>query len=94
VKYELGSYIPEDGILHSHRRENLRSYDFRSFFTVALSDDTEEVCPFGVYVLNGTWCHNLPTQTHLTLQSQPAETGPFDSLVVAYITAKPGVSRR
>jgi hypothetical protein len=26
VKYELGSYIPEDGILHSHRRENLKSY--------------------------------------------------------------------
>jgi hypothetical protein len=28
VKYELGFYIPEDGILHSHRRENLRSYIF------------------------------------------------------------------
>jgi hypothetical protein len=26
VKYELGSYIPEDDILHSHRRENLGSY--------------------------------------------------------------------
>jgi hypothetical protein len=26
VRYELGSYIPEDGILHSHRRENLKSY--------------------------------------------------------------------
>jgi hypothetical protein len=25
VKYELGFYIPEDGILHSHRRENLKS---------------------------------------------------------------------
>jgi hypothetical protein len=25
VKYELGFYIPEDGILHSHLRENLRS---------------------------------------------------------------------
>jgi hypothetical protein len=24
--YELGFYVPEDGILHSHRRENLRSY--------------------------------------------------------------------
>jgi hypothetical protein len=22
VKYELGFYIPEDGILHSHRRED------------------------------------------------------------------------
>jgi hypothetical protein len=26
VKYELGFYIPEDDILHIHRRENLKSY--------------------------------------------------------------------
>jgi hypothetical protein len=26
VKYELGFYIQEDSILHSHRRENLKSY--------------------------------------------------------------------
>jgi hypothetical protein len=26
VRYELGFYIPEEGILHSHRRENLKSY--------------------------------------------------------------------
>jgi hypothetical protein len=26
VKYELGFCIPEDDILHSHRRENLKSY--------------------------------------------------------------------
>jgi glutaminase len=26
VKYELGFYIPEDGILHSHCREILKSY--------------------------------------------------------------------
>jgi hypothetical protein len=26
VKYELGLYIPEDGILHSHCRKNLKSY--------------------------------------------------------------------
>jgi hypothetical protein len=26
VKYELGFYIPEDDILHGHRRENLKSY--------------------------------------------------------------------
>jgi hypothetical protein len=25
VRYELGLYIPEDGILHSRRRENLKS---------------------------------------------------------------------
>jgi hypothetical protein len=26
VKYELGSYIPENDVLHSHRSENLKSY--------------------------------------------------------------------
>jgi hypothetical protein len=26
VKYELGLYIPEDDILHSQRRENLKFY--------------------------------------------------------------------
>jgi hypothetical protein len=26
VRYVLGFYIPEDGILHSHRRENLKPY--------------------------------------------------------------------
>jgi hypothetical protein len=26
VGYELGFYIPEDGILHSHRHENLQSF--------------------------------------------------------------------
>jgi hypothetical protein len=26
VKYELDFYIPEDGILHSHRRQSLKSY--------------------------------------------------------------------
>jgi hypothetical protein len=33
VRYELGFYIPEDGILPSHRRENLKSY-------IALTDWT------------------------------------------------------
>jgi hypothetical protein len=26
VRYELGFYIPDDGIFHSHRRDNLKSY--------------------------------------------------------------------
>jgi hypothetical protein len=26
VKYELGFYIPEDDVLHSHCRENFKSY--------------------------------------------------------------------
>jgi hypothetical protein len=30
VKYELGFYIPEDAILHSHRRESSKSYKYFS----------------------------------------------------------------
>jgi hypothetical protein len=26
MRYEVGFYNPEDDILHSHRRENLKSY--------------------------------------------------------------------
>jgi hypothetical protein len=29
VRYKLGLYIPEDGILHSHRREKAKSYKFK-----------------------------------------------------------------
>jgi hypothetical protein len=39
VKYELGSYIPEDGILHSHRRENFKSYEMISIFVRGLKED-------------------------------------------------------
>jgi hypothetical protein len=34
VKYELCFYIPEDDILHSHRRENLKSYKALTDWTV------------------------------------------------------------
>jgi hypothetical protein len=36
VKYELGFYIPEDDILHSHCRENLKSYDVNVRFLFVL----------------------------------------------------------
>jgi hypothetical protein len=34
VKYKLGCYIPEDGILHSHCRENRKSYIALTGWTV------------------------------------------------------------
>jgi hypothetical protein len=34
VRYELGFYIPEDDILHSHCREHLKSYT--AFFVLVL----------------------------------------------------------
>jgi hypothetical protein len=35
VRYKLDFYIPEDDILHSHRRENLKSYISLTGWTVA-----------------------------------------------------------
>jgi hypothetical protein len=32
VRYELGFCIPEDGILHIHGRENIKSYYIRPGF--------------------------------------------------------------
>jgi hypothetical protein len=40
VKYELGFYIPKDGILHNHRRENLRSYTEAVSFLLTQQNDT------------------------------------------------------
>jgi hypothetical protein len=37
VKYELGFYIPEDDILRSHRRENLKSYTGQFIVYVMIS---------------------------------------------------------
>jgi hypothetical protein len=34
VMYELSFHIPEDGTLHSHRRENLKSYTLCITFLV------------------------------------------------------------
>jgi hypothetical protein len=31
VRYGLDFYVPEDGVLHSHRRENLKSYIISQF---------------------------------------------------------------
>jgi hypothetical protein len=39
VKYELGSYIPEDGILHNDRCETLKSYKVK-FLSVTGRDST------------------------------------------------------
>jgi hypothetical protein len=53
VRYELGFYIPEDGILHSHRRENLKSYRIGPCLrTKVPREDTEGILPPKRCVLN------------------------------------------
>jgi hypothetical protein len=37
VRYEMGFYMQEDGILHSHRRENLKSYESDRYVLMILS---------------------------------------------------------
>jgi hypothetical protein len=44
VKYELGFYIPEDDILHSHRREHLKSYIALTGWTLYVSPVKYELC--------------------------------------------------
>jgi hypothetical protein len=42
VRYELGLYIPEDAILHSHRRENVKPYTEKINFlstSIDMKDD-------------------------------------------------------
>jgi hypothetical protein len=46
VKYEQGFYIPEDDILHSHRRGNLKSY----IYARSQLSQTPEVLAVGMSV--------------------------------------------
>jgi hypothetical protein len=56
VRYELGSYIPEDDILYSHGREHFRSYERGKlhghvssyFFTFC------QLCLFSMAITNGS----------------------------------------
>jgi hypothetical protein len=56
VRYELGFYIPEDDILHSHRRENLKSYMNTIKFI------------FVINIMNND--HFIYTETRLGLQTK------------------------
>jgi hypothetical protein len=46
VKYELGFYIPEDDILHSHSRENLKSYITDGCFGYSVNQTIHKVNPY------------------------------------------------
>jgi hypothetical protein len=69
MRYELGFYIPEDDILHSHRRENLKSYfPLVIYFTcclLAILNEGKSECKFAKYtsILNFSCtiiCNPLP----------------------------------
>jgi hypothetical protein len=54
VRCELGFYIPEDGILHSHRRENLKFHQIssKSPRMSSVVCDREKTVLFGVRNFN------------------------------------------
>jgi hypothetical protein len=53
VKYELGFHIPEDGIIHTHRRVNLKSYNDWEVFAAIEGGITRD---FGHRFNNETLC--------------------------------------
>jgi hypothetical protein len=54
VRYELSFYIPENGILHSHRRESLKFYKFISteFLSFFISGDgVQKQCTIKIKII-------------------------------------------
>jgi hypothetical protein len=61
VKYELGFYIPEDGILHIHCRENLKSYIALTGWTLQRRRNVSPVkYEMGFYIPEGCILQLLP----------------------------------
>jgi hypothetical protein len=59
VRYELGSYIPEDDILHSHRREDLKSYIALTGWTLLRRRNVSPVqYELGFYIPEDCIIHN------------------------------------
>jgi hypothetical protein len=51
VRYELGLHIPEDDILHSHRRENLKFYIASTGWALSLRHNVSPVkYELGLYI--------------------------------------------
>jgi hypothetical protein len=76
VKYELGFYIPEDDILNSHRRENLKSYvQFSSFNQIFIMMHTVTMKDY-----RRTWC-GLPIGATILFLPHPPDTLSFLSSV-------------
>jgi hypothetical protein len=73
VKYELGFYIPEEGILHSHRRETLKSYIALTGWALQLRRNVSPVkYELGFYIPEDGILHSHRRET---LKSYIALTG-------------------
>jgi hypothetical protein len=71
VRYELGFYIPEDGILHSHCCENLKSYIALTGWSLYQRGNVSPVrCELGFYIpedgiRHSHCCKNLKSYSFL-----------------------------
>jgi hypothetical protein len=63
MRYELGFYLPEDGIRHSHRRENFKSYNILLIYLVecdirycfgSRNNGFSQTLPF--FLIQSTYC--------------------------------------
>jgi hypothetical protein len=64
VKYELGFYIPEDGILHSHCHENLKSYIAFTGWTLLRTRNVSPVkYELGLYIPEDDFLHSRLVMT-------------------------------
>jgi hypothetical protein len=82
VRYELGFYIPEDDILHSHHREDLKTY------TSEISSSSTRQEPEGdrdvaaADARDAVISRSQQTQIRLPSQWQPGDTSPRTLAVV------------
>jgi hypothetical protein len=60
VRYELSFYTPEDGILHNHRRENLKSYILKANF---LKDQFNIIVFLKTHYVLVLYCNGFPNRT-------------------------------
>jgi hypothetical protein len=68
VRYKLGFYIPEDSILHSHRRENLKSYIFKDIMPALYTSALLNIPP--ALALSAVCPHIILVPTHFMQFSQ------------------------
>jgi hypothetical protein len=62
-RYELGFYIPKDGVLHSHRSENLKSYRVVQIFHYLVL--SVHFYLFALFVVNSFICNDFSKQWFL-----------------------------
>jgi hypothetical protein len=63
VRYELGFYIAQDGIIHSHRRENLKSHSTNRLDSVAEHNLSPVKYELGFYIPEGGIPHSHCRET-------------------------------